>query len=111
MKYPLILSHILKERVWGGKRLKSNAVSPIGEDWVLSVRDDDDSKILNGGFAGKTLGEVLKAHPELIGAPNSEKFPLLIKFIDSKESLSIQVHPDDEIGARMGGGGGKTEMW
>ncbi len=101
MNYPLILSHIYKERVWGGSRLKKND-PPIGEDWVLSVRDDDNSIVVNGDCAGKKLSEVLGFQG---------KFPLLIKFIDSKETLSIQVHPDDETAALMGGEGGKTEMW
>ncbi len=112
MKYPLILSHIYKERVWGGSRLKKDAEPPIGEVWVLSVRDDDNSIVLNGAFAGMTLADVLKNQPELLGkADFGEKFPLLIKFIDSKETLSIQVHPDDKTAAHMGGEGGKTEMW
>lgn len=101
MKYPLILSHIYKERVWGGSRLKKTD-PPTGEDWVLSVRDDDNSIVTNGEYAGKTLSDVLGVRG---------KFPLLIKFIDSKETLSIQVHPDDETAARMGGEGGKSEMW
>ncbi len=112
MKYPLILSHILKERIWGGSRLKQNAEPPVGEDWVLSVRDDDNSRVLNGEFSGMTLADVLKIYPEYLGKiKNGIKFPLLIKFIDSKETLSIQVHPDDKTAARMGGEGGKTEMW
>ena len=102
MKYPLILSHIYKERIWGGERLVTNASSPIGEDWVLSVREDDNSLIVNGEHAGKSLAEVIK--------PDG-KFPLLIKFIDSEDTLSIQVHPDDETAALMGGEGGKSEMW
>ena len=102
MNYPLILSHIYKERIWGGDRLQKNSSTPIGEDWVLSVRDDDNSVVTNGEYVGQTLAEVLKIN---------EKFPLLIKFIDSKETLSIQVHPDDKTAALMGGEGGKSEMW
>ncbi|MBO5701700.1 MAG: class I mannose-6-phosphate isomerase [Clostridia bacterium] len=101
MNYPLILSHIYKERIWGGNRLAS-AEPPIGEDWVLSVRDGDNSVAVNGEFAGRTLAEIINC---------TGKFPLLIKFIDSKETLSIQVHPDDETAALMGGEGGKSEMW
>ncbi len=96
MKYPLILSHIYKERVWGGSRFPSQA--PIGEDWVLSVRKGDQSIIVNGIHAEKELAE-------LIG-----EFPLLIKFIDSKEALSIQVHPDEKS-AQLLGGEAKSEMW
>ena len=101
MNYPLILSHIYKERIWGGDRL-AVADPPIGEDWVLSVRDDDNSIVMNGELAGKALSQVINC---------TERFPLLIKFIDSKETLSIQVHPDDETAALMGGEGGKSEMW
>lgn len=101
MKYPLILSHIYKERVWGGDRLRKTE-PPTGEDWVLSVRDGDNSVITNGEYAGMTLSEALDIQ---------EKYPLLIKFIDSKENLSIQVHPDDKAAALMGGEGGKSEMW
>jgi len=101
MNYPLILSHLYKERIWGGERFTAGE-HPIGEDWVLSVREDDNSVVMNGEFAGKKLAEVIN---------NIEKFPLLIKFIDSKETLSIQVHPDDETAALMGGEGGKSEMW
>lgn len=102
MNYPLILSHIYKERIWGGERLQKNSSTPIGEDWVLSVRDDDNSVVTNGEYAGRTLSEIMNIN---------EKFPLLIKFIDSKGTLSIQVHPDDETAALMGGEGGKSEMW
>lgn len=113
MKYPIILSPIPKERVWGGNRLKKYAGEmPIGEHWVLSVRDGDNNTVKNGPFAGRQLDEVLREHPEYLGKyAGAEKFPLLIKFIDSKESLSIQVHPDDETAALLGGEGGKTEMW
>lgn len=101
MNYPLILSHIYKERIWGGNRL-AVADPPIGEDWVLSVRDGDNSIVTNGDYSGLMLREIIKTEG---------KFPLLIKFIDSKETLSIQVHPDDETAALMGGEGGKSEMW
>ncbi len=96
MKYPLILSHIYKERVWGGKRFPSSA--PIGEDWVLSVREGDQSIITNGAYAGKELAEIIG------------DFPLLIKFIDSSEALSIQVHPDERSAIQLGGDA-KSEMW
>ena len=112
MKYPIILSPIPKERVWGGDRLSGSGIHPIGEHWVLSVRPGDNNTVKNGVFVGRSIDEVFREHPEYLGRyAGEEKFPLLIKFIDSKESLSIQVHPDDEIAARMGGEGGKTEMW
>lgn len=113
VKYPLFLSQIMKERVWGGSRLQDDAHdSPIGESWVLSVRPNENSYILNGIHSGKTLAEVIDQHPEYLGkAAKTEKFPLLIKFIDSKEALSIQVHPDDEAAKTLSDEGGKTEMW
>lgn len=113
MKYPILLSPILKERVWGGDRLKDEFHdSPIGESWVLSLRGGDNCRVKNGSYSGKTLGDVIKEHPEYLGkAVGEEKFPLLIKFIDSEESLSIQVHPDDESAMTLSDEGGKTEMW
>lgn len=113
MKYPIILSPIAKTRVWGGDRLSAiGAEPPIGEHWVLSVREDDNNTVLNGEFAGERLDSVLKSHPDFLGRDCAkDKFPLLIKFIDSKESLSIQVHPDDISAAELGEECGKTEMW
>ena len=113
MKYPIILSPIAKTRVWGGDRLSAlGAEPPVGEHWVLSVREDDNNNIVNGEFAGKRLDSVLESHPEFLGTDfEKDKFPLLIKFIDSKESLSIQVHPDDISAVELGEECGKTEMW
>ena len=113
MKYPIILSPIAKTRVWGGDRLSAlGAEPPIGEHWVLSVREEDNNKIVNGEFAGKRLDSVLESHPEFLGTDfEKDKFPLLIKFIDSKEALSIQVHPDDISAVELGEECGKTEMW
>ncbi|MGM9641706.1 MAG: type I phosphomannose isomerase catalytic subunit [Eubacteriales bacterium] len=96
MSYPLILSHIYRERVWGGKRFSSSA--PVGEDWVLSVREDAQSIVTNGIYAGKKLADIVGG------------FPLLIKFIDTAESLSVQVHPD-EVAAALTGTEAKSEMW
>ncbi len=113
MKYPIILIPIAKSRIWGGERLSAlGAEPPIGEHWTLSVRDGDNNIIANGEFAGMGLDSVLMAHPEFLGSEcPKDKFPLLIKFIDSKESLSIQVHPDDEAAEILGEECGKTEMW
>ncbi len=104
-KYPLLLAPIAKTALWGGQKLKRLApdcpYDKIGEIWALSVRSGNDSRILNGPEAGKTLGEYLDTD-----AP----FPLLIKFIDAAQKLSIQVHPDDAMAAEEGDLG-KTEMW
>lgn len=113
MKYPILLSPIAKSRIWGGERLSAlGAEHPIGEHWTLSVREGDNSVVANGKLAGMGLDAVLSEHPEFLGTEcGKDKFPLLIKFIDSKESLSIQVHPDDEAAERLGEECGKTEMW
>ena len=113
MKYPIILIPIAKSRIWGGERLSAlGAEPPIGEHWTLSVRAGDNNIVANGEFAGAGLDFVLSEHPEFLGtACTKDKFPLLIKFIDSKESLSIQVHPDDDAARLLGEECGKTEMW
>lgn len=113
MKYPIILKPIAKTRIWGGERLPAlGAEPPIGEHWTLSVRAGDNNIVANGEFAGAGLDSVLSDHPEFLGtACTNDKFPLLIKFIDSKESLSIQVHPDDDAARILGEECGKTEMW
>lgn len=113
MKYPIVLSPIAKSRVWGGDRLSAlDAEPPIGEHWVLSVREGDNNTVTNGEFAGMSIDAVLSAHPEYLGTEcDKDRFPLLIKFIDSKESLSIQVHPDDDAAEILGEECGKTEMW
>lgn len=113
MKYPIILIPIAKTRIWGGERLSAlDAEPPIGEHWTLSLRAGDNNIVANGEFAGAGLDSVLSEHPEFLGtACAKDKFPLLIKFIDSKESLSIQVHPDDDAARILGEECGKTEMW
>ena len=113
MKYPILLTPIAKSRIWGGERLSAlGAEPPIGEHWTLSVRDGDNNRVANGEFKGMGLDAVLAENPEFLGsACAKDKFPLLIKFIDSKESLSIQVHPDDESAEILGEECGKTEMW
>jgi len=104
-KYPLKLAPIAKTALWGGNRLR--AIAPdapfdtISEIWALSVRTEDNSVILNGPHAGRTLREYLG---------HDRPFPLLIKFIDACDKLSVQVHPDDAAAA-LEGDQGKTEMW
>ncbi len=96
MSYPFVLSHNYKERVWGGKRFPSPI--PVGEDWVLSLREDCQSIITNGELSGKKLADIVG------------ELPLLIKFIDSAQALSVQVHPN-EAAAEITGGAAKSEMW
>ena len=122
--YPLKFHEIYKDKIWGGreigkvlgKRLPDGA--KIGESWEISDHFGDVSVIRNGPLAGKTLREVWQAAPDdVLGKALSQRhprwFPLLIKFIDSGEVLSVQVHPDDAYAAKHdpNGDGGKNEAW
>jgi len=119
--YPLKFEPILKERIWGGQKLKSflnkNSTSPnIGESWELSDVGGDTSIVSNGDLKGQSLKELLNIYgKDLVGHKNykifGNKFPLLIKFIDAKDDLSIQLHPNDELAAKRHNSFGKTEMW
>ena len=112
---------LLKQTIWGGdkivtfKHLESDLDS-VGESWEISGVPGDESVVANGEYKGKTLNEVLaEMKDKLVGADNykrfGDRFPLLIKFIDARQDLSIQVHPDDETAHRQGKPMGKTEMW
>ncbi len=116
---PFLLKPALKERIWGGSRLKDdfgkNAdFENLGETWECSTHPDGPSLIVSGEYSGKYLDEVLKQHPEYLGThPRLEgELPILIKLIDAKSDLSVQVHPDDEYAMKNENGSlGKTEMW
>lgn len=120
--YPLKFRPILKSVVWGGEKIApfkeiTTDQHNIGESWELSGVKGNESVVANGEYAGRTITELVHEFKgRLIGQKNYEKtgdqFPLLIKFIDAKQDLSIQVHPDDELAAaRHNGSKGKTEMW
>lgn len=120
--YPLKFNPILKTLIWGGEKIapfKSIKTEQhnIGESWELSGVKGNESVVSNGEYAGRTITELVKEFKgKLIGERNYERsgdeFPLLIKFIDAKQDLSIQVHPDDRLAAeRHNGSKGKTEMW
>lgn len=119
--YPLVFEPILKERIWGGTKLKTVFNKPItsditGESWELSAVKGDVSVIAAGKYKGKLLSELLSEFPEeMLGTEIHKKFgtefPLLFKFIDAKEDLSIQVHPNDELAKKRHNSFGKTEMW
>ncbi|MBO4621088.1 MAG: class I mannose-6-phosphate isomerase [Paludibacteraceae bacterium] len=110
-----------KDYIWGGTRLRDEfhkdlPLDPLAESWECSTHPDGPSYVASGKWTGMSLTEVLKAHPELLGNSPSvtalEGLPVLIKFIDAKNDLSVQVHPDDEYAMRMENGqAGKTEMW
>ena len=119
--YPLTFEPIFKERIWGGTKLKvylnkSFKSNKIGESWELSTVANDVSVVSNGKFAGLNLNELIEKYPtEILGSKSIEKFglefPLLFKFLDAKEDLSIQVHPNDELAKQRHNSFGKTEMW
>lgn len=106
-----------KDYLWGGIRLREEYgkkidLTPLAETWECSVHPDGSSVIANGEFKGQTLAEVLKIHPEYLGAKvKNGELPVLVKFIDAKKDLSVQVHPDDEYAKVHEGDNGKTEMW
>jgi mannose-6-phosphate isomerase len=119
MLYPLTFQPIFKQRVWGGRELERlfhkslPAGVPIGESWEISDWPGDVSVIANGPLAGKDLRWLMEQHAaELLGGakPHGDRFPLLIKILDAREKLSLQVHPPLAKAASLGGEP-KTEMW
>lgn len=119
MNEPLLLTPTGKDYIWGGKRLNDEFVknidlSPLAETWECSTHPDGPSYVVGGAFNGMSLSDVIKAHPEYLGThPQTEReLPILIKFIDAKDDLSVQVHPDDDYAKTYENGQlGKTEMW
>jgi mannose-6-phosphate isomerase len=119
--YPLQFEPILKERIWGGEKLKTILNKPItskitGESWEISTVEGDVSVVANGHLAGKSLNDLIDLNPEtLLGIEVYQKFgkqfPLLFKYLDAREDLSIQVHPNDELAKKRHNSFGKTEMW
>ena len=117
--YPLKFEPIYKRRIWGGQKLRevfNKDIPPlekIGESWELADLPDDKSLIANGELAGLTLNSAIQKYPkEITGDENfSGPFPLLIKFLDAEDILSVQVHPDSKTCRRMGKGSPKTECW
>ena len=116
--YPIKLNPIFKEIVWGGERLKSDYgyesdLNNIAEAWVLTARNDGDNTVKNGEYAGQSFTELIKKNPQFLGKKGAKynEFPLLIKFIDAKSDLSIQVHPDDDYAREHENSLGKTEAW
>lgn len=116
---PLLLRPSGKDYLWGGNRLndefeKEMNLSPVAETWECSTHPDGPSYVSGGKFDGMKLAEVLQMHPEYLGERHKGKkdLPILIKFIDAKKDLSVQVHPSDEYARKHENGQlGKTEMW
>ncbi len=119
MFYPLALKPCIKDYLWGGTRLKTDFgfacdSEKAAEAWMLACHKDGASTVVNGEHAGKTLEQVLALWGEsALGekAAAFPYFPLLIKLIDARDRLSIQVHPDNAYALKNEGEFGKTEMW
>ena len=120
--YPMKFAPIYQARMWGGTQMSEvlgrevpASEDPIGESWELVDRPDEQSVLLNGALAGRTLHELLTHYGrELVGrkAKSVERFPLLVKLIDAGDRLSLQVHPDEAACREIGNGAEpKTEMW
>lgn len=119
--YPLTFKPIYKTKIWGGHRIAAmfhrdiTAGSHIGESWELSDRPDENSVVADGAFAGMSFAELRARYPqEMFGEFATEcqrAFPLMIKFIDAEEPLSLQVHPDNRYALKHENDLGKTEVW
>ena len=112
---------LLKQTLWGGDKIipfkhLSDTLENVGESWEISGVKDNETIVSEGEYKGKSLNELVRElKGQLVGEENykrfGDEFPLLIKFIDARQDLSIQVHPTDEIAHRQGKSRGKTEMW
>jgi mannose-6-phosphate isomerase len=119
--YPLQFEPILKERIWGGTKLETYLNKPIssnitGESWEISTVENDVSIVANGFYKGKSINELINEFPdEILGTKAykqfGKQFPLLFKYLDAREDLSIQLHPNDELAKKRHNSFGKTEMW
>lgn len=119
----IFLEPVFHEKIWGGRELADDwgykiPDGPIGECWAISAHPNGDCKVVGGTFDGKHLSEVWKEHREVFGAVpdgrggEAEQFPLLVKILDAKDDLSVQVHPDDGYAEKNENGSlGKKECW
>lgn len=114
---PFRLNAPCKDYLWGGNKLreygKISDKDIIAESWELSCHPDGESIIADGDYAGRTLSAFLAEHPEALGTncEQFDRFPVLVKLIDARDNLSVQVHPDDAYALANEGEYGKTEMW
>ena len=121
INYPIKFKPILKEKIWGGEKLakilnKQSNKPDVGESWEISDVKGDTSIVVNGKLKGQSLQELIKTYGASLVGKNvynhfGDKFPLLIKFIDAKTALSIQLHPNDALAQKRHNSFGKTEMW
>ena len=122
MLYPLKFKPIFKDKIWGGRKMKTalhKDFSPLGncgESWELSAVPGNISEVTNGYLAGNGLDELVEIYMgDLVGEGvfdnYGNEFPLLVKWIDAADDLSVQVHPDDKLARKRGFPRGKTELW
>lgn len=119
IRKPFLLSPAAKDYLWGGSKLKEDYnknidINPLAETWECSTHPDGPSIIASGSFEGLTLAQLVHLYPEILGEKNQKynDLPILVKLIDAKEKLSVQVHPDDEYAFKYENESlGKTEMW
>jgi len=119
--YPIKFKSILQEKIWGGTKLKTllkkdSNKNNIGESWEISAVENSISVVANGPYKGQTINNLIQTYKaNFLGGKVFEtfglEFPLLIKFIDAKEALSIQLHPNDTLAKKRHNSFGKTEMW
>lgn len=120
--YPLKFNPVFKDKIWGGTKIKDvlgidyGTLTNCGEAWVLSGVGSNETVVANGFLEGNELNELVEIYmDDLVGekvfAKYKNEFPILVKFIDANDYLSIQVHPDDALAKKRGLGNGKTEMW
>ena len=113
----IFLKPIFHNKIWGGRRLAEEygydiPEGSVGECWAISAHPNGDCEVVSGAYAGKTLSKLWETHRELFGNVEGDRFPLLIKILDAKDDLSVQVHPDDEYAAEHENGSlGKFECW
>jgi mannose-6-phosphate isomerase len=114
---PIFLKPVFKDRIWGGTKLREEFGYDIpsettGECWGISAHSNGPSEVINGPLKGKTLDQVWNERRELFADQEGEDFPLLVKILDAKTDLSVQVHPDDSYAREVEGEAfGKTECW
>ncbi|WP_297816556.1 type I phosphomannose isomerase catalytic subunit [uncultured Lactobacillus sp.] len=113
---PIFLTPYFRPKIWGGRKLNTELGykipdGKVGEAWVISGYKDDASTVTQGPYKGMTLRDLYLKHPELFGNPKAKEFPLLVKFLDANDNLSVQVHPDDDYARVHENDSGKTESW
>ncbi len=116
MRYPILLSPVCKEYIWGGTNLKSKynkscGLDTIAESWELAAHEEGTCSIANGQYAGMLFTEYLQEVGDVLGSRAGGELPLLVKYIDTADNLSVQVHPDDAYAKKNHNAPGKTEFW